>query len=350
MSIHSEDSHKPRAGTYPPFGDNLEGTLPEEDGVEQRAESPSWLPDNGQSRTGASADLRNPEADEATGGTPDGDTEYNFSGNTSYSDSQDTTFGQAGAAVGGYSYDPGSPVETTSAVPPYPASLTEPAGESVKTSTPSSTNSSTTGKTSTGKTGTGKTSTGKTSTGKSGTGQASPAAPGDTPTAPVKDNSRNRTSTFSAVSRGRYKPGSGTSAGASAAVGAKASSQAPARRADLVISRLEPWSVMKFSFLMSLVAWVVLFVAVAFLYFVLSSLGVFTSIEHTLGSVTSSSGSSAGSSISHWFAASRILGYTMLLGAVNIVLITALSTIGSMIYNLVTHLGGGIEVTLRETD
>ena len=118
----------------------------------------------------------------------------------------------------------------------------------------------------------------------------------------------------------------------------------------LTLSRLEPWSVMKFSFLMSLVAWVVLFVAVAFLYFVLSSLGVFTSIEHTLGSVTSSSGSSAGSSISHWFAASRILGYTMLLGAVNIVLITALSTIGSMIYNLVTHLGGGIEVTLRETD
>jgi len=96
--------------------------------VEQRAEPPSWLPDSGQSRTGATADLRNPEADEAAAGTPDGDTGYNFSGNTSYSDSQDTTFGQAGAVVGGYSYDPGSPADTTSAVPPYPASLTEPAG------------------------------------------------------------------------------------------------------------------------------------------------------------------------------------------------------------------------------
>jgi hypothetical protein len=313
--------------------------------VEQRAEPTSWLPDNGQSRTGAAADLRNPEADEAAAGTPDGDTGYNFSGNTSYSDSQDTTFGQAGAVVGGYSYDPGSPADTTSAVPPYPASLTEPAAGSAKTST---------AKPSTGKPSTGQTSTGQTSTAKPSTGQPSPAmspgTTGDSPTAAAKDNSRNRTSTFSAVSRGRYKIGSGTSAGASAAVGAKAGSQTPARRADLVISRLEPWSVMKFSFLMSLVAWVVLFVAVAFLYFVLSSLGVFTSIEHTLGSVTSSSGSSAGSSISHWFAASRILGYTMLLGAVNIVLITALSTIGSMIYNLVTHLGGGIEVTLRETD
>jgi hypothetical protein len=311
--------------------------------VDQRAEPPSWLPDNGQSRTGAAADLRNPEADEAATGTPDGNAGYSFSGDTSYSDSQDTTFGQAGAAVGGYSYDPGSAADTTSAVPPYPASLTEPAGGSAKTST---------GKTSTGKTSTPETSTGKTSTGKTSTGQASPAmspgAGGDSPTA-VQDDARNRTSTFSAVSRGRFKGGSGAAVRAPAAA-AKTGSRAPARRADLVISRLEPWSVMKFSFLMSLVAWVVLFVAVAFLYFVLSTLGVFTSIEHTLGSVTSSSGSSAGTSISHWFAASRILGYTMLLGAVNIVLITALSTIGSMIYNLVTHLGGGIEVTLRETD
>ena len=132
-------------------------------------------------------------------------------------------------------------------------------------------------------------------------------------------------------------------------MGAGSAVLAAARRAELVIARLEPWSVMKFSFLMSLVAWVVLFVAVAFLYFMLSSLGVFTSIQHTLTSVTSSSGSS-GASLGHWFSASRVLGYTMLLGAVNIVLITALSTVGAMIYNLVTHLGGGIEVTLRETD
>ena len=312
--------------------------------MEQRAEPPSWLPDGGRSRSSAAADLRNPEADEAAAGTPDGDTGYSFSGDTSYPDSEDTTFGQAGAVVGGYSYDPGAPGDTTSAVPPYPASLTEPAGGAAKTSSATASSAQTAPVPSSSVTA---------SPAMSGTGQASPSmtpgGAGDSP-AGVKDNARNRTSTFSAVSRGRYKGGSGASAGAATAAGAKPASQTPARRADLVISRLEPWSVMKFSFLMSLVAWVVLFVAVAFLYFVLSSLGVFTSIEHTLGSVTSSSGSSSGSSISHWFAASRILGYTMLLGAVNIVLITVLSTIGCMIYNLVTHLGGGIEVTLRETD
>jgi hypothetical protein len=179
----------------------------------------------------------------------------------------------------------------------------------------------------------------------------------DSPAPPMADEGRNRTSTFAAVTRGRYKGGSAAAGGAAAggsalggsAAAARPGSQAQARRAELVVARLEPWSVMKFSFLMSLVAWVVLFVAVAFLFFVLSSLGVFTSIQHTLSSVTSSSGSS-GTNLGRYFSASRVLGYTMLLGAVNIVLITALSTIGAMIYNLVTHLGGGIEVTLRETD
>jgi hypothetical protein len=281
--------------------------------------------------------LRSPEADEAAAGTPDGDTGYDFSGSTSYPDSEDTTFGPAGSSGGGYSYDAAPAGDATSAVPPYPASLGEPAG------------------------GTGTSSTGKSTTGKSSPSTSPGAA--DSPAASVTDDGRNRTTTFSAVARGRYKGGSGSAASGAAVGGAAAGgaalgssaaaarpgSQAQARRAELVIARLEPWSVMKFSFLMSLVAWVVLFVAVAFLYFVLSSLGVFTSIQHTLTSVTSSSGSS-GASLSHWFSASRVLGYTMLLGAVNIVLITALSTVGAMIYNLVTHLGGGIEVTLRETD
>ena len=89
MSIHSDGGHKPRMRTYPPYGDNLEGKRSEEDGVEQRAEPPSWLPDAGHPRTGAAADLRNPEADEAAAGIADDDDDdddagYGFSGTTSY--------------------------------------------------------------------------------------------------------------------------------------------------------------------------------------------------------------------------------------------------------------------------
>jgi hypothetical protein len=125
--------------------------------------------------------------------------------------------------------------------------------------------------------------------------------------------------------------------------------QATKRQAMLTLARVEPWSVMKFSFVASVVAFIILFVAVAVLYMVLSALGVFDSLQHTVSSITSSQ-SSTGTNISHWFSASLILGYTAMLGALNIVLITAMSTVGSVIYNLIAKTIGGIEVTLRETD
>jgi Transmembrane domain of unknown function (DUF3566) len=121
------------------------------------------------------------------------------------------------------------------------------------------------------------------------------------------------------------------------------------RQAMLTLARVEPWSVMKFSFVASVVAFIILFVAVAVLYMVLAALGVFDSLQHTVSTMTSSQGS-AGTNISHWFSASLILGYTAMLGALNIVLITAMSTVGSVIYNLIAKTIGGIEVTLRETD
>jgi hypothetical protein len=121
------------------------------------------------------------------------------------------------------------------------------------------------------------------------------------------------------------------------------------RQAMLTLARVEPWSVMKFSFVASVVAFVILFVAVAVLYMVLSALGVFDSLQSTVSSITSSQ-SSAGTNISHWFSASLILGYTAMLGALNIVLITAMATVGSVVYNLIAKTIGGIEVTLRETD
>ncbi len=126
------------------------------------------------------------------------------------------------------------------------------------------------------------------------------------------------------------------------------------RKAHLVLRRVEPWSAMKFSFVLSLVCFVVLFVAVAVLYGVLSALGVFDTITDAVTQLTSGDGGKATSdlaqSIDAWFDPVRILGYTALLGAVNVVLITALSTLGAVIYNLSSSLVGGIEVTFSEAE
>jgi hypothetical protein len=145
-------------------------------------------------------------------------------------------------------------------------------------------------------------------------------------------------------------PAKASPAGASpAGTRPKASSKGSSRQAHLTIARVEPWSVMKFSFVVSLVAFVILFVAVSVLYGTLSALGVFTSLQHVVQSVTSSQ-DSGGVNAAKWFTASRILSYTALLGALNIVLITAMSTIGAVVYNLTSRLIGGVEVTLRETE
>jgi hypothetical protein len=123
-----------------------------------------------------------------------------------------------------------------------------------------------------------------------------------------------------------------------------------ARQAHLMVYRFEPWSVMKFSFMISLACFVILFVAVALLYATLSGLGVFDAIQNSLTSVTSGQNNNGGINISHWLSASTILSYTALLGVLNVFLITAFATVGSLIYNLTSHLIGGVEVTLRETE
>ncbi|MQY05269.1 DUF3566 domain-containing protein [Actinomadura macrotermitis] len=130
-----------------------------------------------------------------------------------------------------------------------------------------------------------------------------------------------------------------------------AASGKPARKAQLQLARLEPWSVMKFSFVMSLVCFVVLLVAVVVLYMILAGLGVFDAIGDTVNSLTKRPGESGGGvDAGSWFSFARVFGYTVLVGALNVLLITALSTVGSVIYNLAADLVGGVEVTLKEAD
>jgi hypothetical protein len=180
--------------------------------------------------------------------------------------------------------------------------------------------------------------------------RTAPPAPAGKPAAteaPVRGPAKSGPVTFGQSRTGPAKGGAGPKAQQKAQQ--KAQSKKSARQAHLTISRVEPWSVMKFSFVVSLVAFVILFVAVSVLYGALSGLGVFDSLQRVVSSLTSSQ-ASTGVNAKAWFSASRVLGYTALLGSLNIVLITAMSTIGSVVYNLTSRLVGGVEVTLRETE
>jgi hypothetical protein len=117
----------------------------------------------------------------------------------------------------------------------------------------------------------------------------------------------------------------------------------PARRARLLIRHIDPWSTLKFSFVLAVAMFFVWLIAIGVLYGVLDGMGVFEQINGLYSEV-------AGSGSEQLFTPSLVVGTAALVGAVNIVLFTALATIGAFVYNICADLVGGIEVTLAERE
>jgi hypothetical protein len=125
-------------------------------------------------------------------------------------------------------------------------------------------------------------------------------------------------------------------------------SAAPARgprRSRWTLKYVDPWTVLKVSFLFSLAAFVVFLVAVTVVYAVLAAMGVFDAVNSTLGDLTS-----PGSGLTSLLTFGHVLGFAAAVGAINTVLFTALATLGSFIYNLCASLVGGIEVVLSDQE
>ncbi len=125
-------------------------------------------------------------------------------------------------------------------------------------------------------------------------------------------------------------------------------SRVRARRARLVLARVDPWSVMKLSFLLSVALAIVASVAVFVLWSVLDSMGVFDSVGRSVESVTRSSDNAQGVDILDYVGLGRVLSLTVVLAGVNVVLMTALSTLGAFLYNMAAGLVGGLHVTFTE--
>ena len=123
------------------------------------------------------------------------------------------------------------------------------------------------------------------------------------------------------------------------------------RRARLNLKRIDPWSVMKFSFAVSVVLFIVVVVATSVLYLALDAMGVWGEVNTSLRELVSASGGADSATASPFrITAWGVIGTSMLIGAVNVVLFTALATLGAFIYNVCADLVGGVELTLAERD
>jgi hypothetical protein len=117
------------------------------------------------------------------------------------------------------------------------------------------------------------------------------------------------------------------------------------RRVRLAISRVDPWSVMKLSFLLSVAIGIMIVVAAAVIWFTLNGLHVFTKADNLVTQIT---GTESGLDILQYVEFSRIISGATLIAVIDVFLLTALATIGAFLYNIVAALVGGVHVTMTD--
>ncbi|GHC76034.1 DUF3566 domain-containing protein [Streptomyces flavofungini] len=121
------------------------------------------------------------------------------------------------------------------------------------------------------------------------------------------------------------------------------------RKARLRVAKADPWSVMKVSFLLSIALGICTIVAAAVLWMVMDAMGVFSTVGGTISEATGSNESN-GFDLQAFLSLPRVLIFTSIIAVIDVVLATALATLGAFIYNLSAGFVGGIELTLAEDE
>lgn len=121
------------------------------------------------------------------------------------------------------------------------------------------------------------------------------------------------------------------------------------RKARLRVAKADPWSVMKVSFLLSIALGICTVVAAAVLWMVMDAMGVFSTVGGTISEATGSNESN-GFDLQSFLSLPRVLVFTSVIAVIDVVLMTALATLGAFIYNLSAGFVGGVELTLAEDE
>jgi hypothetical protein len=146
------------------------------------------------------------------------------------------------------------------------------------------------------------------------------------------------------TSRPAPRPAPAPSTGTASTASTAARDAAP-RRVRLSVSRVDPWSVMKLSFLLSFAIGIMIVVAAAVIWMVLDGLAVFTTINDMIREIV---GEESPIDILQFVDFTRVVSGAVVIAIVDVILLTALSTIGAFLYNITAALVGGVSVTLTD--
>ena len=117
------------------------------------------------------------------------------------------------------------------------------------------------------------------------------------------------------------------------------------RRVRLTVSRVDPWSVMKLGFLLSVAVGIMSVVAVTLFWLVVDQLHIFATLQDFINDAV---GTGATVNITQYFEFGRIVSLATLVAIVNVVIFTILAAIMAILYNITSALVGGVRVTLTD--
>jgi hypothetical protein len=155
----------------------------------------------------------------------------------------------------------------------------------------------------------------------------------------------NRTAPTQRVGSGQSRGATGTAAGARTAATAHRKPKGP-RRVRLAVARVDPWSVMKMSFLLSVALGIAGVILTAVLWMILSTMNVFTDVEGVLQSLQTTT--SDPFSIKDYVGFGRVVSLSIVIGVIDVILMTAIATVMAFLYNICSALVGGVQLTLTD--
>lgn len=113
----------------------------------------------------------------------------------------------------------------------------------------------------------------------------------------------------------------------------------------LTLSRVDPWSVMKIAFLLSVAIGIAMVVMIAMLWIVLQGMGVWDNVNELLRTLETSGKTF---DIMDYVGFGRVVSLSVVIAVVDVLLMTALATLGAFLYNICSSLVGGVQMTLSD--
>lgn len=116
------------------------------------------------------------------------------------------------------------------------------------------------------------------------------------------------------------------------------------RRVRMTISRVDPLSALKLSFLVSVAVGIMIVLAAILLWFVLDAMHVWARIDDLLVTLNSEPLLELG----QFMEFGRVVSFAVVVGVIEVVLFTLLGTVMALLYNVIAMLVGGLYITVTD--